>query len=114
MALLDKIKAGREDVLTEMAAIYKKMGKRKEASDLLFQLAALKIKAKDFQGAKTLLDDAVRQNPDNTAAVKERDKIKLELTYQSLTPAVPAAPAVPVQQATPEAVPATDQANPVK
>ena len=97
-----------------MASIYKKMGKRKEASDLLFQLAALKIKAKDFQGAKPLLDDAVRQNPENTVAVKERDRIKLELTYQSLTPAVPVAPAVPVQQATPEVAPAADQANVVK
>ena len=114
VALLDKIKGGREDVLTEMASIYKKMGKRKEASDLLFQLAALKIKAKDFQGAKPLLDDAVRQNPENTVAVKERDRIKLELTYQSLTPAVPVAPAVPVQQATPEVAPAADQANVVK
>jgi len=96
VALLDKIKEGREDVLSEMSAIYKKMGKRKEASDLFYQLAVLKIKAKDFQGAKPLLDDAVKQNPDNTAAVKERDRIKLELTYQSLAPATPVAPTVPV------------------
>ena len=99
VALLDKIKDGREDVLSEMAAIYKKMGKRKEASELLYQLAALKVKAKDFQGAKPFLDEAVKQNPDNTAAVKERDRIKLELTYQSLTPAVPVTPAT---QAKPE------------
>ena len=114
IALLDKIKDGREEILTEMSAIYKKMGKRKEASELLFQLAALKIKAKDFQGAKPLLDDAVKQNPDNTAAVKERDRIKLELTYQSLAPAAPAAPTVQVPQVAPESAPAADPASTVK
>lgn len=102
VAMLDKIKDGREDVLTEMSAIYKKMGKRKEASELLYQLAALKIKSKDFQGAKPLLDDAVKQNPENTAAVKERDRIKLELTYQSLAPA-----AAPAPQPKPDETPAT-------
>lgn len=121
VALLDKIKDGREDILTELAAIYKKMGKRKEASDLIFQLAVLKIKAKDFQGAKALLDDAVKQNPENTAAVKERDRIKLELTYQSLTPAATVAPTAPVtpapalqQQKTDETVPAVEQPVTVK
>lgn len=111
IAMLDKIKDDREDVLNELAGIYKKMGKRKEASEALYQIANLKIKAKDFQGAKTSLDEAVKQNPENTAAVKERDRIKLELTYQSLNPTTPAAPAVkvedapaatPVQNATPQ------------
>lgn len=106
---LDRIKDGREDIMTEMSGIYRKMGKRKEASDALYQLAMLKVKGKDFQNAKTLLDDAVKLNPENVAASKERDRIKLELTYQSLAPAAPAAPAVPVQQAKPEE-PAQEQA----
>ncbi len=88
VSLLSRIKEGREDVMTEMAAIYRKMGKRKEASDVLYQLAALKSNAKDFKQAKTYLDDAVRLNPDNMEAKMERDRIKLELTYQSLSPAV--------------------------
>ncbi len=109
VSVLSKIKEGREDILTEMAAIYRKMGKRKEASDILFQHAMLKANAKDFQRAKTLLDDAVRFNPENAAAKKERDRIKLELTYQSLEPAVPAAASasesVQEKQAEPAAVP---------
>ena len=92
ITLLDRIKDGHEDIMTEMSAIYRKLGKRKEASEMLYQLAMIKVKAKDFQNAKTLLDDAVKQNPENTAAVKERDRIKLELTYQSLAPVVPVAP----------------------
>ncbi len=96
VTLLAKVKDGREDVLTEMSGIYRKMGKRKEASDTVCQLAAFKVKAKDFQSAKSLLDDAVRLNPENAGAVKERDRIKLELTYQSLSPVTPAAaPATP-------------------
>lgn len=94
IALLGQVKEGREDIMTEMSGILRKMGKRKEASDILYQLAALKVNAKDFQKAKTLLDDAVKLNPENTQAVKERDRIKLELTYQSLAPATPAASAV--------------------
>ncbi len=90
ISLLSRIKEGREDVLTEMAAIYRKMGKRKEASDILYQHAVLKANAKDYQAAKGLLDDAVRQNPDNGDAKKERDRVKLELTYQALAPAAPA------------------------
>ncbi len=86
VAMLDRIKDGHEDVLTEMAGIYKKSGKRKEASDVLYHLGLLKTAAKDYQGAKPILDEAVRLNPDNTFAVKERDRIKLELTYQSLRP----------------------------
>jgi Tfp pilus assembly protein PilF len=69
-----------------MAEIYRKSGKREEASDTLYQLALLKVNAKDFQHAKTLLDDAVRLNGKNEEAKKERDRIKLELTYQSLQP----------------------------
>ena len=90
--LLDRVKEGHEDTLTEMSGIYRKMGKRKEASDLVYQQAMLKVKIKDFQSAKTLLDDAVKLSPENVAAVKERDRIKLELTYQSLTPATAPTP----------------------
>lgn len=100
ISLLSRIKDGREDILTEMAGIYRRMGKRKEASDALYQLAALKAAGKDFAQAKTLLDDAVRLNPENEAAKKERDRIKLELTYQSLAPAAPAAPAPAKQEET--------------
>ncbi len=101
ISLLSRIKEGREDVLAEMAGIYRKMGKRKEASDVLYQQAMLKANAKDYQQAKTLLDDAVRLNPDNGEVKKERDRIKLELTYQSLAPAAPAAPAPASQEETP-------------
>ena len=90
VSLLSRIKEGREDVMIEMVGIYRKMGKRKEASDILYQLASLKANAKDYKQAKTYLDDAVRLNPDNMEAKKERDRIKLELTYQSLAPAAPA------------------------
>ncbi len=93
VSLLSRIKEGREEVMAEMTAIYRKMGKRKEASDILYQQAMLKAAAKDFKQAKTLLDDAVKLNAENIEAKKERDRIKLELTYQSLAPAA-AAPAV--------------------
>jgi hypothetical protein len=93
VSLLNRIKEGREEVLAEMTAIYRKMGKRKEASGILYQHAMLKAAVKDFKQAKTLLDDAVKLNAENTEAKKERDRIKLELTYQSLAPAAPAAPA---------------------
>jgi len=96
VAMLERIKDGREEVLNEAAGIYKRAGKRKEASDNLFLVGALKSRANDFQGAKTVLDEAVKLNPDNTAAVKERDRIKLELTYQSLAPA-PAQPPLPAE-----------------
>ncbi len=101
ISLLSRIKEGREDIMTEMAGIYRKMGKRKEASGVLYELAMLKAAGKDFSQAKTLLDDAVRLNPENEAAKKERDRIKLELTYQSLAPAAPAAPAPARQEETP-------------
>lgn len=101
ISLLSRIREGREDIMTEMAAIYRKMGKRKEASGVLYELAMLKAAGKDFAQAKTLLDDAVRLNPENEAAKKERDRIKLELTYQSLAPAAPAAPAPARQEDTP-------------
>lgn len=91
VSLLSRIKEGREDVMTEMAGIYRKTGKRKEASDILYQMATLRANAKDYKQAKTYLDDAVRLNPDNKEAKKDRDRIKLELTYQSLAPAEPAA-----------------------
>jgi hypothetical protein len=99
VSLLAQIKDGREDVMTEMAGIYRNMGKRTEASDILYQHAKLKVNAKDFQNAKTLLEDAVKLNPKNADAVKERDRIKLELTYQSLTPAVAPTPEVKAEEA---------------
>lgn len=86
VSLLAQVKDGHEDILSEMADIYRRNGKREEASDALYQLAKLKVDAKDFQHAKTLLDDAVRLNSRNDEARKERDRIKLELTYQSLQP----------------------------
>lgn len=91
IALLDRIKDGREDILTEMSALYKKKGKKKEAADTLYQLALLKIAAKDFEKAKTVLDEALGQNKEHAEARKERDRIKLELAYKSLAPAAPAA-----------------------
>lgn len=101
ISLLSKIREGREDIMTELAGIYRKMGKRKEASGVLYGLAMLKAAGRDFAQAKTLLDDAVRLDPENEAAKKERDRIKLELTYQSLAPAAPAAPAPARQEETP-------------
>lgn len=100
VSLLGRIREGRDDVLAEMAALYRKMGKRKEAADVLYQQAMLKAAGKDYQQAKTLLDDAVKLDPEHVNAKKERDRIKLELTYQSLAPA-PAAPAA--QEAAPAA-----------
>jgi hypothetical protein len=73
-----------------MSDIYRKMGRRVEASNVLYRLAMMKSNSKDFEGAMKLLDDAVKQNPENAVAKKERDRIKLELTYQSLAPAAPA------------------------
>ena len=99
VALLDRIKEGREDILNEMAGIYKKYGKKKEAASILYQLAMLKAAAKDFEQAKTLLDETVRLNPQYVEAKKERDRIKLELTYKSLSPA-PAEPAAQKQEET--------------
>ncbi|MDH4163647.1 MAG: YARHG domain-containing protein [Nitrospirota bacterium] len=102
--LLSLISEGREDAFAEMASLYRKMGKRKEASDALYRQAMLKVVGKDLAQAKTLLDDAVKLNPENTLAVKERDRIKLELTYQSLAPAAPAAaPASAPQEKTGDA-----------
>lgn len=97
ISLLSRIREGREDILAEMAGIYRKMGKRKEASGILYELAMLKAAGKDFPQAKTLLDDAVRLNPESEAAKKERDRIKLELTYQSLAPAAPAPVPIPAK-----------------
>jgi len=93
VSLLGRIKEGREDIMTEMIGIYKKAGRKKEAADILFQLAMLKAAARDFKQAKTLLDNAVKLNPEHTQAKQERDKINLELTYQSLEPAQQPAPA---------------------
>jgi hypothetical protein len=90
VSLLARIMDGREDIMAEMSDIYRKMGRRVEASNVLYRLAMMKSNSKDFEGAMKLLDDAVKQNPENAVAKKERDRIKLELTYQSLAPAAPA------------------------
>ncbi len=113
-ALLERIKANREDILKELVTIYANAGKRAEAGDTYYQLALVKIGAKDFQEAKTLLDKAVKLNPEHAQAQKERDRIKLELTYQSLNPPEPtapeaAAPAAPTQVSTP--TPAAETAS---
>lgn len=92
VGMLERVKKGNEDMLKEMAGIYKNAGKRNEASDALLQLAALRSGANDLRGAKTVLDEAIRLNPGNAAAAKERDRIKLELTYQSLAPTQTEAP----------------------
>ena len=111
VSLLAQVKEGREDIMAEMAEIYRKMGKRKEASDILFQLAALKVHSSSFEQAKKLLDDAVKLNPENADAVKERNRIKLELTYQSLAPATPAPQAQPEEQP-PQQAPQTGASPP--
>lgn len=110
IALLAQIKEGREDIMTEMSEIFRKMGKRKDASDILYQLAARKVYTKNFEQAETLLDDAVKLNPENAEAVKERNRIKLELTYQSLSPATPAPQAKPEEQQ-PQQTPQTGAAS---
>ncbi len=93
VSLLGRIKEGREDILNEMIAIYKKKWKNKEAADLLYRLAMLKVAANDLDQAKTLLDNAVKLNPEHAEAKKERDNIKLKLAYQSLAPAPKETPA---------------------
>lgn len=105
VSLLSRIKEGREDVLAEMADIYRKMGKRREASDILYQHAMLRAGARDFEQAKTLLDSAVKLNKENAEARKARDRIKLELAYQSLAPAPPPAPAAEVIHEEPSTIP---------
>ncbi len=102
VSLLGRVKQGREDILNEMAALYRKAYKKKEAADILYELAMLKVGAKDLAAAKTLLDDVVKLNPEHAAAKKERDRIKLELTYQSLAPATPAPTAPPAVSGKPE------------
>jgi hypothetical protein len=89
ISLLSRIKEGREDIMAEMTAIYRKAGKRKEASDILYKRALLRANAKEYEQAKALLDDAVKLNPENAEAKKERDRIKLEMTYKSLEPSAP-------------------------
>jgi hypothetical protein len=91
VSLLSRIKDGRKDVMTEMIGIYRNMGKRKEASDVLYQLASIEANAKDYKQAKIYLDEAVRLNPENAEAKKDLDKVKLELTYQSLETTAPVA-----------------------
>ncbi len=92
ISLLSRIKEGREDIMSEMTAIYRKAGKRKEASNILYQRALLRANAKEYEQAKALLDDAVKLNPQNAEAKKERDRIKLDMTYKSLEPSTPKEP----------------------
>ncbi|OGI39037.1 MAG: hypothetical protein A2V91_01135 [Candidatus Muproteobacteria bacterium RBG_16_64_10] len=87
ISLLERIKDKREDVLKEMLEIYKNAGKRTEMGDTYYALAAIKANAREFKEAVALLDKAVYLNPGNAAAKKEPDRLKLELTYQSLKPA---------------------------
>ncbi len=76
-----------EDVLKEMLEIYKNAGLKPKMADVYVELAAHKTKARDFKEAVALLDKAVYLNPGHPTAKKERDRLKLELTYQSLKPA---------------------------
>lgn len=92
VSLLERIRSGRPEILEEMAGLYRKQSRRKEASGVLFELAALKAGAKEYKEAKTILDTAVSLDPENVRAQKERDRIKLELTLQSLEPPQPAVP----------------------
>jgi hypothetical protein len=85
VAVLGIARSGREDVLNEMIGIYKNAGKRKEAGDLYYELGMMKANAKDLKAAADLLENAVKFNPEHTQAGKERARIKLELTYQSLS-----------------------------
>jgi len=91
VSLLGRIKAKHEDIMNEMIGIYRNTGKRKEAADIYFQLAELKIKSKDYKEAAALLENAVKFNPEHVAAKNERNRIKLELTYQALNPPADAA-----------------------
>lgn len=111
VALLERIKDGREDVMKEVIDLYRNGGKRKEVAETYFQLAQLKMNGKDYKEAAALLDNAVKFNPDHAAAKKERDRLKLELTYQSLTPSAEKAPeaaAAPVAATPAAAAPAAD------
>jgi DNA-binding FrmR family transcriptional regulator len=92
--------------MNEMVAIYRKAYKKKEAADVLYQLAALKMAAKDLTTAKTLLDDALKLNPEHADAKKGRDRVKLELTYQSLAPVPSAQPVTPPRQVESPGIPA--------
>lgn len=87
ISVLERIKDKREDVLKEMLEIYKNAGKRQEMGDVYFELATLKTAAREYKDAVALLDKAVALNPGHPGAKKERDRLKLELTYQSLKPA---------------------------
>lgn len=89
VSLLGRIKAGRPEILEEMASLYRRQGKGKEASGVLLELAMLKAAAKEYTEAKTLLDSAVKLDPGNEQAQKTRDRIKLELAFQSLEPPQP-------------------------
>lgn len=105
VVLLGRIMQGREDLMSEAAAIYRKAGKRKEAADILFQLGALKAAAHDLDPAKKLLDDAVKLDPEHGEAKKLRDQVKLEMTYRSLAPAEEKK----AEPAAPETVPEAEQ-----
>ena len=86
VSLLGRIKKGREDVMSEMIEIYKKKGRKNEASELMYELALLKASVNELKEAKQLLDTAVKYDPKNVKAAKKRDQVKLELTYMALAP----------------------------
>lgn len=107
VAVLGLAKSGREDVINEMIGIYKNAGRRKETADLYYELGMMKANAKDLKAAGDLLENAVKFNPEHAQAAKERARIKLELTYQSLNaPAETPKPAEAPKSAEPSAEPA--------
>lgn len=87
ISVLERTGDRSEEVLKEMLEIYKNAGLKTKMADVYVELAAHKTKARDFKEAVALLDKAVYLNPGHPAAKKERDRLKLELTYQSLKPA---------------------------
>ncbi len=102
VSLLDRIKAGREDVMNEMTALYRKKGKKAEAAGILFELAMLKVSVRDLAAAKTLLEQAVKLNPELPGAKQQLDKVKLELAYQAVAPPKTEAPVAEGSSAIPE------------
>jgi tetratricopeptide (TPR) repeat protein len=94
ISVLERTDDRSEEVLKEMLEIYKNAGLKTKMSYMYVGLANHKTKARDFKEAVALLDKAIYLNPGHPTAKKERDRLKLEMTYQSLRPAgEPSAPA---------------------
>ncbi|HAS53504.1 MAG TPA: hypothetical protein DCS42_04895 [Nitrospiraceae bacterium] len=102
VSLLDRIKSGREDVMNEMVTLYRKKDKKAEAAGILYELAMLKVSVRDLAAAKTLLESAVKLNPELAGARQQLDKIKLELAYQSVAPPKTETPVAEGSSAIPE------------